>query len=66
MQSDRKEDVHISAPITWLVGHDWMPTSVKIWWYSEPPGINDVRVGMLLGIVLGIAGAYALITFAPP
>jgi len=53
--------VHISRPVTWLVGHEWVPTSVKMWWYSEPPAVNDLRVGAWIGIIVG--GVIVMLVF---
>ncbi|MEK7165006.1 MAG: hypothetical protein AAB779_03610 [Patescibacteria group bacterium] len=44
---------HISQPVTeYLISRDWVPVSIKKWWYSEPPAVNDLRVGSTFGVII--------------
>lgn len=46
--------MRLSQPVTELVGQDWVPAAIKQWWYSEPPAVNDLRVGVWLTLISGL------------
>lgn len=47
--------MRLSQRVTELVSRDWVPVSVKKWWYREPPAVNDLRVATWLSIIGGLA-----------
>jgi hypothetical protein len=44
--------MRLTVLVTSLVGKEWVPVSVKLWWYSEPPGVNDLRVTIAIVLLL--------------
>lgn len=55
--------MRLSQPVTAMIRQDWVPVAIKKWWYSEPPGVNDLRVAAWIGIFGGIAAAILAISF---
>lgn len=47
--------MRLSQHVTELVSRDWVPVSVKKWWYREPPAVNDLRVVTWIVIIGGLA-----------